>query len=243
MDATDDEFPPRRRTWAPRRGRPRGAPCAYGCAHRTKVTTDDVGGLVTAAIPCAHQGMRVSPREDGKLMNNDVVNPALGISRRDLLKRGAVVGGTLVWAAPVVQTISRSALAQTDGTPPPEEPPGGQEISYLAFVLHNAGSTRYKFEDTNGSCVLEEGGENKPCEHILTDAQKAEWDGAAPDDSTSRVTVDCSDDEVWTITPADGYGVLFAVVKSGADNPCSLFDNNGAAGGYPKGQAVQVFQQ
>lgn len=175
---------------------------------------------------------------------NDVVNPALGISRRDLLKRGAVVGGALVWAAPVVQTISRSALAQTDGTPPPEEPPGGQEISYLAFVLHNAGSTKYKFEDENGTCDLEAGGENKPCEGILTDAQKAEWEGAAAGTAGAQVTVDCtSSDTVWTITPEAGYGVLFAVVKSGADNPCSLFDNDGAAGGYPKGTPVQVFQK
>jgi hypothetical protein len=35
----------------------------------------------------------------------------LGMSRRTLLKRGAVVGGTLVWAAPAVQTLSRSAFA------------------------------------------------------------------------------------------------------------------------------------
>jgi hypothetical protein len=35
----------------------------------------------------------------------------LGMSRRTLLKRGAVVGGTLVWAAPAVQTLGRSAFA------------------------------------------------------------------------------------------------------------------------------------
>src|SRR5437867_11617492 len=35
----------------------------------------------------------------------------LGISRRDLLRRGAVVGGTLVWTVPVIESISRNALA------------------------------------------------------------------------------------------------------------------------------------
>jgi hypothetical protein len=35
----------------------------------------------------------------------------LGMSRRTLLKRGAVVGGTLVWAAPAVQTLASSAMA------------------------------------------------------------------------------------------------------------------------------------
>lgn len=34
-----------------------------------------------------------------------------GISRRDLIKRGAVVGGTLVWATPVVQRLTPPAFA------------------------------------------------------------------------------------------------------------------------------------
>lgn len=46
------------------------------------------------------------------------VDTNLGISRRTVLRRGAVVGGSLVWAAPAVQSISRSALAATNGTPP-----------------------------------------------------------------------------------------------------------------------------
>jgi hypothetical protein len=42
----------------------------------------------------------------------------LGLSRRDLLRRGAVVGGTLLWAAPAVQSITRPAFAGTqNGTP------------------------------------------------------------------------------------------------------------------------------
>ena len=35
-----------------------------------------------------------------------------GFTRRDMLKRSAVVGGTLVWAAPAVQTFARPAFAQ-----------------------------------------------------------------------------------------------------------------------------------
>jgi hypothetical protein len=34
----------------------------------------------------------------------------LGISRRDLLRRGAVVGGTLLWATPVIQSIGGRAM-------------------------------------------------------------------------------------------------------------------------------------
>ena len=37
----------------------------------------------------------------------------LGISRRQLIKRGAIVGGTVVWAAPVVQSFTAPAYSQT----------------------------------------------------------------------------------------------------------------------------------
>lgn len=45
---------------------------------------------------------------------SDDLNPTLGISRRDLLKRGAVVGA-LTWATPVVSSFTRPAFAA--GTP------------------------------------------------------------------------------------------------------------------------------
>lgn len=50
-------------------------------------------------------------------MSHEDIEANLGISRRDLIRRGAIVGGTLVWAAPVVQSIAPRALAQTGGTP------------------------------------------------------------------------------------------------------------------------------
>lgn len=43
-----------------------------------------------------------------------------GLTRRDVLRRGGVVGGALLWTAPVVQAIRvPSALAATTGSPPP----------------------------------------------------------------------------------------------------------------------------
>ena len=33
----------------------------------------------------------------------------LGVSRRDLIRRGAIVGGTLVWTIPVISTLSKNA--------------------------------------------------------------------------------------------------------------------------------------
>ncbi len=35
----------------------------------------------------------------------------IGMSRRDLLRRGAVVGGTLIWTIPAIKTISSAHVA------------------------------------------------------------------------------------------------------------------------------------
>jgi hypothetical protein len=50
-------------------------------------------------------------------MRNETSDPAR-VSRRDVLRGGAVLGGTLVWAAPTVQSIGmRAAFAQENGSP------------------------------------------------------------------------------------------------------------------------------
>lgn len=46
-------------------------------------------------------------------MSHDEIDGDLGISRRQLIRRGAVVGGTVLWAAPVVQSLTTPALGQT----------------------------------------------------------------------------------------------------------------------------------
>ena len=47
-------------------------------------------------------------------MNDDKINEgAGGMDRRTVLKRSAVVGGALVWATPVVQSIASPAFAAT----------------------------------------------------------------------------------------------------------------------------------
>lgn len=110
---------------------------------------------------------------------NDDVSPTLGISRRDVLRRGAVVGGTLVWAAPAVQSISRAALAQDNGTPPPDDRDGGA-ISYVALVLtcSMAGGTtrqvRVKYEADGGWDPAP--GETPHC------MSPADWEAATPED-------------------------------------------------------------
>ena len=57
-------------------------------------------------------------------------NKGEGISRRDLLRKGAVLGGAVVWATPVVQTLSMGrAYAQT------ASPTGVKDISYIGIML------------------------------------------------------------------------------------------------------------
>lgn len=39
------------------------------------------------------------------------LNSELGMSRRDLIRRGAIVGGTLLWVAPAIQSMAPKAFA------------------------------------------------------------------------------------------------------------------------------------
>lgn len=69
---------------------------------------------------------------------SDELEPASGsgISRREALRRGAIVGGAVVWASPVVQTIGmQKAYAQTT--------PAVTDISFIALLL-NCGGTTYR---------------------------------------------------------------------------------------------------
>ena len=43
------------------------------------------------------------------------LNSELGMTRRDLIRRGAIVGGTLLWVAPAIQSMAPKAFAQTPG--------------------------------------------------------------------------------------------------------------------------------
>lgn len=75
-------------------------------------------------------------------------SPQTGINRRQLLKRSAIVGGALVWATPVVQSLGGTALAATPS------PGGTLAPSWTAIVL-DCGEAQYllKFgQDGSMSC-------------------------------------------------------------------------------------------
>lgn len=48
--------------------------------------------------------------------------PGAELSRRDALKRGAVVGGAMVWAVPALQTLAVSVADAASGSVPPPGP-------------------------------------------------------------------------------------------------------------------------
>jgi hypothetical protein len=106
-----------------------------------------------------------------------------GSTRRDLLKRGAIAGGTLLWATPVIQSLDLRAAAAAAGTeqptpstinekmPPsvvttttspaerPPFPPAGQAIQHLDLLFGSAGvvyAARYEAFGDGGAFVAPE---------------------------------------------------------------------------------------
>ena len=106
-----------------------------------------------------------------------------GSTRRDVLKRGAIVGGTLLWATPVIQSLGLRAAAADAGTvqpspptiaekmPPsvvttttspderPPVPPVGLAIQHLDFLFGSAGTVyaaRYEPFGDGGAFVAPE---------------------------------------------------------------------------------------
>jgi hypothetical protein len=61
------------------------------------------------------QGLRGNSRVVMQVREPSSTDSSLGISRRTLLRRGAVVGGVLVWTPPVVITLASPAAGA--GTP------------------------------------------------------------------------------------------------------------------------------
>jgi hypothetical protein len=129
-----------------------------------------------------------------------------GLSRRDLMKRGAVVGGTVVWATPVLQTLATPAFA---GTPGEEGCPEGK-------VLH-----KFKFDvdQITGQTSCSAGGTTSPgggCSFPgWADAEAGDCSGSSAvwDPNTNCVTI--------TFSPDCEAESATAIVKTGsADGFC-----------------------
>jgi hypothetical protein len=79
-----------------------------------------------------------------KVRERSSVDASLGISRRTLLRRGAVVGGSLIWTAPVVHTLAVPSAAA--GTPL-------DGISYVAVLLECNGQLYQLKWEVNGTLI------------------------------------------------------------------------------------------
>ena len=77
------------------------------------------------------------------------LGPEGGISRRQALKKGAVVGGTVLWATPVIQSIGMSRAFGQQPSPVIEPGPG---ISFIAVRFVCGGTTFVvKLEDIDNT--------------------------------------------------------------------------------------------
>ena len=61
---------------------------------------------------------------------NEEIDETPGFSRRDMLRKTAIVGGALVWTAPAVQSLAGPAFAQTAGSPR-----GAEVCTYYAVSI------------------------------------------------------------------------------------------------------------
>jgi hypothetical protein len=131
-----------------------------------------------------------------------------GISRRDLLRRGAVLGGAVMWTTPVVQTLGMGrAFAQT------ASPTGGKDISY--FVIHwdcGDGEFHTKFNE-NGQA---EAGKTPDCEMSL--------EGSTAASAPAGITVSAANGPCVSITVDPsfaGCGTLEVLLKAGSSKSTS----------------------
>src|SRR4051812_36711841 len=66
---------------------------------------------------------------------NQSTTTSTAITRRDALRRAAVVGGTLAWSAPLLQTESLSAEATVKPSPKPTNPPTSCDYYTVKLVF------------------------------------------------------------------------------------------------------------
>jgi hypothetical protein len=139
-----------------------------------------------------------------------------GLTRREVLKKGAVLGGTVLWVAPMVQAIGMSpALAQTPSetscclkiqtpiTISTTSYPLGTTVKF-PFILENCSTHKSDFDiDTYTERLLVEGGnpveasavlvhsssgsDLDPTDTVQINVSDASWEGATANTYVYRV--------------------------------------------------------
>ena len=142
-------------------------------------------------------------------------SPTQGITRRDLLKKGAALGGAVVWVTPIVQSVGMGrAFAQT----PSPCTPG---ISYIAMNIKcfEGGIDVFyfiKWEQGNMDEWEVEPGSVPGCEDIFTPfGAKAAGGLPTPTPPAKGFVVTIDSSGFATVTPGPECTVLEGVVKGG----------------------------
>ena len=137
-----------------------------------------------------------------------MTDEARGISRRDLLRRGAALGGAVLWATPTVQTLGmRPAFAAATS----------HATSYVAFVLRCGDDTFLVKWEVDGTYGTWESGGSLPCESgRFLEAPYGPFTGGAPVGlpTPSQTAID-GDKVKWTFRFTNGCTVLWWVNKCG----------------------------
>lgn len=149
-------------------------------------------------------------------------NESQGITRRDLLKRGAALGGAVVWATPVVQTLGMGrAFAQV---PSPPEDNGGKGISYIGINAYNCATSDPYFAKYEVPGGWEESPGNAP-ECADKDSLPQGVNGMTHGISVILLSDSCAQ---VTLTEACTYDIW---VKGGSSQstaePCNKYNNLG----------------
>ena len=151
----------------------------------------------------------------------DITGGEAGIDRRDFIRKSALVGG-MVWAAPIVSSIGSPAFAITGtGTPGGSPDPSGS-ISYVAFIVTNAGSGawKYEFDSCPGDVIADLSPGNTPdCNNQpytgnlpLQSEVKFETFEEARNYANSTPSIDV---QISTTCPEDGEEWVFTIVTEG----------------------------
>jgi hypothetical protein len=146
------------------------------------------------------------------------LNSELGMSRRDLLRRGAIVGGTLLWVAPAIQSMAPKAFAQVPS------PGGGGCAACYCWNTRASGALRHdtalhggihaggllNAEDCASFCTstLDETG--RAFTNSVYCSGTSNCTGVARDDRDGTLpgTLDCSGTVTRLTGPNSSYGVI-----------------------------------
>ncbi len=145
-------------------------------------------------------------------------SPSQGITRRDLLKKGAALGGAVVWVTPIVQSVGMGrafAQATSPCTPP---------ISYIAMnVICDGDPFFIKWEGDEFMDFENDPGATPGCSSFQMVGEHVY--GGIPDDDHPfglGFSVDPQPDGTHIITVGPGCTVELVAVKAERDT-CDIF--------------------